>query len=495
MKAEKKTNGHKAKAPLTPLQQKVEKIRSSWTEAMHAAVVKNFPGAADLESMPLVPVPHKKIEELQRMLADDEKRLASDVTVYEGLRRDGIKKLSDYALTQATPAKALTEALTQERQFVVRGRCEVASKKARLTELQGGLIAITPKALAAPPKVIAKPTVENQKDITWLPMPRDVLEACVLVAPKDDVRYYLNGVFLQSEKHAVRTVATNGHSLLLHSTTAEAKEKLPAWLEAGVILPREGLSLALTTIGKLHDVDGPVGDLQIGYAKGHAHVTIKDAEEQVVFRMRVIDGQFPLYRKVIEEAATVLEGGERAPMSAITLDGNYVKQAVAIGTKLGSKGLTPFVGTEPKSPAVITFIGVPDALYIIMPIRASATDQLPSATMALMGRGLLGTLAALKATQTRQKKQMGEEKSEIVKKQMAGVIAERDQRIAAVMQALNGKALAAPKGEADGFDEPEKTPMKGAEKVDAALATVKLEAEAIERIKAEQNDSPGVTVN
>jgi hypothetical protein len=276
--------------------------------------------------------------------------------------------------------------------------------------------------------------------------------------------------------------------LLLHSTAAAPTEKLPAWLEDGVILPREGLALALATIGKLKSEDSPRGvaahadhgfdTLEIGYAKGHAHVTIKDPDEQVVFRMRAVDGKFPHYRKVIEDAARVLEGGERAPMSSISLDGTYVKQAAAIGAKLASKGLTPFVGTDTKQPVVISFLGVPDALYIIMPIVASVTDQMPTRTMALLGpAGLKGTLAALRATQTRQKAAMAECNSESTKKEMAAVITERDQRIAAVLQAMNGKALEAPKA-------PKEEPKAP---VAEAMPTMGLKAGATTVIKVARN--------
>jgi hypothetical protein len=138
-------------------------------------------------------------------------------------------------------------------------------------------------------------------------------------------------------------------------------------------------------------------------------------------------------------------------MSATTLDGTYVKQAVAVAAKLGSKGITTFSAPAPApapAPAVVTFFGVEQSLFIIMPMNMDGASQMPTATMALIGRGLQGTLAALKATQTRQKKQMAEAKSEDDKKSMAAIIAERDQRIAAVVQAMNGKALEAPKAAA-----------------------------------------------
>jgi hypothetical protein len=468
--------------PRTAIEQKADKARAQWTEAMHAGIVKTFPAHGDLQALPLLPLDtFKKVDELQKLLTDDEARLAHDVSAYEGLRRDGINKLSDHTLATRGARVGLTERLQQARDYVIRGQREVASKKARLTQLQGGLLAPAFKALPAPPKVIEKPTVENAKDVTWLPVFRDVLEAAVMVAPKEEKRAYLMGVFLQADKQSVRAVASNGHCLFLHSTPtgAEEKQKLPAWLEAGVTLPRDGLALALSTIGKLKDqLDETPSAVMIGYAKGHAHVTLKDSEEQVVFRMRVAQGQYPDTRKLIEEAGAVLESGERAPMAGTSVQGEYMKQAAAIGAKFDAKGLTTFAGTDPKAPVVITFLGLPNALYIVSPLGVGAAEQLPTATMALMGRGLAGTLAALKATQTRQKKQMAECGSESTKKQMAAVIAERDERIAAVLQAMNGKALEAPK------------PAKPA----AQTSTDKITAKVIESVTPKNAEANGAAV-
>jgi hypothetical protein len=74
--------------------------------------------------------------------------------------------------------------------------------------------------------------------------------------------------------------------------------------------------------------------------------------------------------------------------------------------------------------------------------RANAIAKPPSAPAPPK---LEGTLAALKATQTRQKKQLAAAKSDSEKKTLAAAIALRDERIASVLKAIKGKLLEAPK--------------------------------------------------
>jgi hypothetical protein len=296
----------------------------------------------------------------------------------------------------------------------------------------------TPKALPAPVKA---PSVESPKDITWLTVRVDVLQACLLVAPKKDSRAALGGVYLHvGNTGELRAVATNGHTLLLHSTPTK---DLPAWLDVGLILPREGLAMALGCLAKLEGGKDAT-TCQIGWARGHGYAIMRDAEEQATFRLRRIDAPFPEYQKIIEAAGQVLAGGERQPLSSTSYNGEYIKQAAAVGKVFDAKGLTPFAGNDPKAPVVVSFFGEPGALFVIVPLVSSGAEQLPAQTMALIGKGLGGTLAALKATQTRQKKQMAETKSESEKKSLAAGIALRDARIADVVTAM-GKLLAAPK--------------------------------------------------
>lgn len=298
------------------------------------------------------------------------------------------------------------------------------------------------KALPAPVK---PPTVEHPKDVTYVSVRRDVLKACLLATAKKDSRAALEGVYVHlGVDGSLRCVATNGQTLLLHSTPPAIDGVAPvAWLSAGVILPREGLQLAVSAIDKLDG--GDAATVQIGYAPGHGYAIVKDAHELATFRLRRIDAAFPAYDKVVDQAAQVLAGGERAPLTSTSFDGAYVKQAAAVGAVFDAKGLTPFVGADPKAPVVITFFGEAGALFIICPLVSSSSEQLPTQTMAIMGRALEGTLAALKASQTRQKKLLAETKNEGERKQLTAAIALRDERIANVVTAIKGKLLTAPK--------------------------------------------------
>ena len=99
-----------------------------------------------------------------------------------------------------------------------------------------------------------------------------------------DVRYYLNGMLLQVEGNALRSVATDGHRL------AFAQVDIGESLERQeVIVPRKSI-LELTRL--LADSDEP---LNITLANNQARFSFGD----VVFVTKLIDGKFPDYTRVI----------------------------------------------------------------------------------------------------------------------------------------------------------------------------------------------------
>ena len=93
------------------------------------------------------------------------------------------------------------------------------------------------------------------------------LRAARTHAAESDVRYYLNGVFLDTARGKV--VATDGHRMLVVSAPgvnhAYIREGMPPHTRAGVIIPNEAIDAALKLYsgqyarGKaLADVDVPV---------------------------------------------------------------------------------------------------------------------------------------------------------------------------------------------------------------------------------------------
>jgi DNA polymerase-3 subunit beta len=103
----------------------------------------------------------------------------------------------------------------------------------------------------------------------------------------DETRYILNGVYFEPrEASKVRMVATDGHRLALVERDLVGDFKL----KAGVIIPRKGLF----ELKRLLD-EAPEAECQLGFAENSA--LFKKAGLSMV--MRLIDGQFPEYQRVI----------------------------------------------------------------------------------------------------------------------------------------------------------------------------------------------------
>jgi DNA polymerase-3 subunit beta len=117
-------------------------------------------------------------------------------------------------------------------------------------------------------------------------MIRGMIERTIFSVSTDETRYSLNGVFIeQGEGGKVKMVATDGHRLAF-----EERELGSLGLAKGVILPRKGLA----ELKKLLE-SGDDGAVSIGFRENMGLV-IKD---KVELFMRLIDGDFPDYTKVI----------------------------------------------------------------------------------------------------------------------------------------------------------------------------------------------------
>jgi DNA polymerase-3 subunit beta len=115
---------------------------------------------------------------------------------------------------------------------------------------------------------------------------RGMIERTIFAVSTDETRYSLNGVFVeQGEGGKVRMVATDGHRL-----SFDERELGSLGLTKGVILPRKGLS----ELRKLLESNDE-GVVSIGFRENMALVT----KDKVELFMRLIDGDFPDYTKVI----------------------------------------------------------------------------------------------------------------------------------------------------------------------------------------------------
>jgi DNA polymerase III subunit beta len=101
---------------------------------------------------------------------------------------------------------------------------------------------------------------------------------------QQDVRYYLNGLLLETEGSALRAVATDGHRLALCEMALEGKAKT----NQQVIVPRKGVLELQRILG---------GNSTIDLAIGTNHVRAQI--ETIRFTSKLIDGRFPEYGRVI----------------------------------------------------------------------------------------------------------------------------------------------------------------------------------------------------
>jgi len=120
---------------------------------------------------------------------------------------------------------------------------------------------------------------------------------------QQDVRYYLNGLLLETDGKALRAVATDGHRLALCEMALAGKAKS----NHQVIVPRKGVL-------ELQRILGTEGNIELAVGTNHVRAQIGD----IRFTSKLIDGRFPEYSRVIPAA----------PASAIRADRDVLRQAL-----------------------------------------------------------------------------------------------------------------------------------------------------------------------
>src|SRR5487761_903257 len=100
---------------------------------------------------------------------------------------------------------------------------------------------------------------------------------------QQDVRYYLNGLLLETHESVLRAVATDGHRLALCEMVLSSPGK-----GGQVIVPRKGVL-------ELQRILGTEGNVELAIGTNHVRAQIGD----IRFTSKLIDGRFPEYGRVI----------------------------------------------------------------------------------------------------------------------------------------------------------------------------------------------------
>jgi len=115
-----------------------------------------------------------------------------------------------------------------------------------------------------------------------------LLEKTHFAMAQQDVRYYLNGLLLETGKNHLRAVATDGHRLAL----CQAELPGASLPEQQVIVPRKGvLELQRLLTGE--------GDVRLELGANHVRINLDGNR----LTSKLIDGRFPEYERVIPKDA------------------------------------------------------------------------------------------------------------------------------------------------------------------------------------------------
>lgn len=134
---------------------------------------------------------------------------------------------------------------------------------------------------------------------------KSLLQRTYFAMAQQDVRYYLNGLLLETEANKLTAVATDGHRLALTAVDCVTN----ATNKVAVIVPRKGV---LELMRLLEDSDQEIG---ITFSNGHIHVAATD----FCFTSKLIEGRFPDYQRVIP----------RNGNKFVLLDRDTLKQALS----------------------------------------------------------------------------------------------------------------------------------------------------------------------
>lgn len=186
------------------------------------------------------------------------------------------------------------------------------------------------------------------------------LKAAALIAARRDIRYYLNGIFVEVFDHEARIVATDGHRMMILRKLVEGAAP------AKIIIPTEIIDL-LKPVSKYPKVEAV-----LHYEPSSLKATLQYFDIGIQFK--AIDGKYPDYSQTMHKASK--PSGEFAHFNLDYLAD--FKRAVV--TAFGEDRLySPQIWHNGDGPAGVTYKGHDDFFGMVMPMRAfdSATRVPP----------------------------------------------------------------------------------------------------------------------
>jgi DNA polymerase-3 subunit beta len=133
---------------------------------------------------------------------------------------------------------------------------------------------------------------------------KNLLDKTGFAMAQQDVRFFLNGMLLETGDGVIRAVATDGHRLALNSLEVSGSKS-----SRQVILPRKGVAELQRLLQEVK------GDVDISIGSNHLGTTT----EEFSLTTKLLDGKYPDYERVIPK------GGNRT----ILADRDELRQALS----------------------------------------------------------------------------------------------------------------------------------------------------------------------
>lgn len=201
---------------------------------------------------------------------------------------------------------------------------------------------------------------------------QSALAAMVHLAADNDIRYYLNGVFVEFNDSLTRLVATQGHSLGVYQIPALKVSDLPNSGRGSLIIPRE----LIERLPKNAKHDSLLTFNQSGDQNSlHWQVIVNGAEHEAI-NFSAIDGKYPEWRRVVNGLAEHGTTGEAAKYSLNMLNA-IEKTARALCRKRGKADFQTFdLYQNGLNAALVTIPSLEHGEFegLLMPMRGRDSD-------------------------------------------------------------------------------------------------------------------------
>jgi len=162
-----------------------------------------------------------------------------------------------------------------------------------------------------------------------------LLEKCSFSMAHQDVRYYLNGLLLETDGRMVRTVATDGHRLAV----CDRELDTGVAVQQQIIVPRKGVTELVRMLSHLD------GEVSVGVGQNHMRVSTTGQS----ITTKLIDGKFPDYERVIPKEGEKLVTADREALKAAFSRTSILSNEKFRGVRISlTKGLLKAAAHNPE---------------------------------------------------------------------------------------------------------------------------------------------------